>query len=1725
MKYLYKAFLITLFLLGAYANTLATEITVSSQQVPNVQTSVTSLRIFCNRAFITSDGKPIQQSSPDDGTFYLSVPVSMVGTTATIASFTLDSTTNGRNFTGARYSAFFYDADGNKVAAYQPFSNFAVPPLFDSGTTATWTQIAVFNTSAVPIFTDLSTYSRTEIDAKLAAVNGLVNPLTTLGDIIVAGSGGSLMRLPGNSTTTKNFYTSTGTGSAANQVSLGALAGSDITTALTYTPVNKAGDTLTGFLTLHANPTNALHAATKQYVDSAMGGMGTLTSINADATGAQTFTVNTGTFPTLTITDNASGDHKFGLSGPIGVAQGGTNKTSFTTGSIPYASASTTIAELAIGAAGTVVKSNGSIPVYGLVDLTANVTGTLPSGNGGTNSAFFAVTGPTTSTKTFTFPNASATVLTTNSAVTAVQGGTGQTSYTVGDILYADTTTTLARRSVGGANTVLHGGTTPSYSAVDLANDTTGTLTVAKGGSGAGTFTSGAYLKGAGTSAFTVQTTPLPIADLIASPTTNGVVYNGAGALAVTSVGATGTVLIGTTASAPSFSASPVVTAITLSGLTQDSIPFVGTAGLITQNNARLAWDNSNFRLNIQGTLRLKGSSAGQTGFVAPATVTGGSGTVIYVLPAADGTNGQALVTDGAGNLSWSTLSGGGGGSGITSLNGLTASIQTLTITTSGANSPTIDQPSSSQNRIIIPLAGNSITAGLISNASQTIYGEKSFNDNVTLMSGTTTEAPLTFTCSSCALLTTPVAGSVETDGQFLYYTQSVPSTARKTLAYTDSSITDGQLSANVQLKSEKNANNGYAGLNSSGFLNLAQGGLGVGLTIGTSGTFLRSDGSVISFSADGSALTSLNASNISSGTLNNARLSGVELTANKGAASGYAPLNGSTLIDAAYTAETLTVAQLLTYNGVSGSGTTAIASTITTPADGQYLAYNGSTNNWENRNFPASSTHNLLDGVTHPDTIAQTVTRGALIVGNSTPKWSALTIGAANTSVISDGTDAAWGFVNINSGTTGTLAATRGGTGLTSGTSGGLLYFNSATTIASSAALTSNAILYGAGAGNAPATITNNATATRKFVTQVSSGAPSYEVLVNGDVAELLAVTDLSTYATESGTGTTAIRATLTSLTTNDVLTWNGTNWINQAVAGGSSHDILSATHTDTLAGTVARGDIIVANSTPKWARVAIDGSNRILTNNGTDTAWGKVDLTSSNYITGILPPTNGGTNNAFFQVSGPATSTKTFTFPNASANVLTDNAAVTGAQGGTGVVNTGKTITLGGNLVTSGASSLTFTTTGATNVTVPTTGTLATLTGTEALTNKTFGNTTTFETKDTLFLLQDDADASKKLAFQLSGITTANTRTLTVPDASGTLALTSNNLSAFAATTSAQLAGIISDETGSGALVFGTSPSFTTPTLGAASATTINGLTITSTTGGTLTLANSSSLVTSGANSITLTSTGATNVTLPTTGTLVNSAVTTLSSLVSVGTITTGTWSATAIAVDKGGTNTTSYTKGDILVASAATTLTKRSVGSDGQILVADSTEATGVKWATGGGMSALTDDYLTTEKDITPTGGTFTTSASGGTNTVYVIRFTVTRKMTISTVHMSLGTGSVGNNLSFGIYSNDGNTKLVDSGAISTTSTGIKSVTLGSPVTIDAGVYLFAYATQNTTMRYAGFTGLNSTAMDIANADVTVFATAANSASSGSLPSTTGALTPVNSGLNPMWVKFQN
>jgi hypothetical protein len=166
----------------------------------------------------------------------------------------------------------------------------------------------------------------------------------------------------------------------------------------------------------------------------------------------------------------------------------------------------------------------------------------------------------------------------------------------------------------------------------------------------------------------------------------------------------------------------------------------------------------------------------------------------------------------------------------------------------------------------------------------------------------------------------------------------------------------------------------------------------------------------------------------------------------------------------------------------------------------------------------------------------------------------------------------------------------------------------------------------------------------------------------------------------------------------------------------------------------------------------------------------------------------------------------------------------------------------------------------------------------------------------------------------------------------AGGGDALTSGNLSQFASTTSAQLAGVLSDETGSGAACFATSPTLVTPVLGVAAATSINKVAITApATSATLTIADGATLTCSSNATVSGTNTGD-QTTLLATDTF---------------------WAA----------------KGDLAIATANNAASVLSVGTNGYVLTADSAEATGVKWAAsaGGGGSILTDTAWAAKGDI--------------------------------------------------------------------------------------------------------------------------------------------------------------
>jgi hypothetical protein len=94
--------------------------------------------------------------------------------------------------------------------------------------------------------------------------------------------------------------------------------------------------------------------------------------------------------------------------------------------------------------------------------------------------------------KLFYKDNASAVQVIGWKVVPATAGGTGQTSYAVGDLLYANTTTTLAKLpDVATGNALISGGVgvAPSYGKIGLTTHVSGTLPTANGGTNLSTFT------------------------------------------------------------------------------------------------------------------------------------------------------------------------------------------------------------------------------------------------------------------------------------------------------------------------------------------------------------------------------------------------------------------------------------------------------------------------------------------------------------------------------------------------------------------------------------------------------------------------------------------------------------------------------------------------------------------------------------------------------------------------------------------------------------------------------------------------------------------------------------------------------------------------------------------------------------------------------------------------------------------------------------------------------------------------------------------------------------------------------------------------------------------------------------------------------------------------------------------------------------------------------------
>ena len=184
------------------------------------------------------------------------------------------------------------------------------------------------------------------------------------------------------------------------------------------------------------------------------------------------------------------------VSGILPAASGGTGQSSYIIGDLTYASSATTLAKLADVATGNALLSGGVgvAPVYGKVGLTTHVDGILPAANGGTGSA--ALDNVLLSAGVGVASTYGKVGLATHVSGTlpAANGGTGQSSYVIGDIAYASGVTTLSKLAdVATGNALLSGGVgvAPAYGKVGLTTHVDGTLPAANGGTGQSSYAIG----------------------------------------------------------------------------------------------------------------------------------------------------------------------------------------------------------------------------------------------------------------------------------------------------------------------------------------------------------------------------------------------------------------------------------------------------------------------------------------------------------------------------------------------------------------------------------------------------------------------------------------------------------------------------------------------------------------------------------------------------------------------------------------------------------------------------------------------------------------------------------------------------------------------------------------------------------------------------------------------------------------------------------------------------------------------------------------------------------------------------------------------------------------------------------------------------------------------------------------------------------------------------------
>lgn len=266
-------------------------------------------------------------------------------------------------------------------------------------------------------------------------------------------------------------------------------------------------------------------------------------------------------------------------------------------------------------------------------------------------------------------------------------------------------------------------------------------------------------------------------------------------------------------------------------------------------------------------------------------------------------------------------------------------------------------------------------------------------------------------------------------------------------------------------------------------------------------------------------------------------------------------------------------------------------------------------------------------------------------------------------------------------------VTVAQGGTGLASGTSGGVPYFSGTTTIASSAALPVNGVVIGGGAGAAPTGIAASTTTTQALF--ATAGAPAFRALTDADIPDTITCSNyqpLDAALTALAGGSDFVRFTGPSSTIKDfalpnnpatILTSDAAVTVAQGgtgIASGTSGGIPYYSGSTTIASSAAlpvNGVVIGggAGATPTGIAASTTTTHALMATAGAPAFRALTDadipdtITASNYL-----PLAGGALTGGLTYSGSGKPYKTYPMPPAgwkafgAAVVLTDTALISG-------------------------------------------------------------------------------------------------------------------------------------------------------------------------------------------------------------------------------------------------------------------------------------------------------------------------------------------------------------------------------------------------------------------------------------------------------------------------------